>query len=95
MRAKNSRVRNHIRHFSVRVYNSSGREELIQFNVPDVNFDMRSGDVAVFSYVAGKLKFVQNLTIGQNLNVGGGCAFILVVFATAVAGICGIVKFLA
>ena len=85
VRAKNSNKRNHLRHFSVRVINAGHGEELIQFRGRDVEFDMRSGDTAVFSYIGGKIRLVQNLTIGKYMKVGGGCAFVIVVFATGSA----------
>jgi hypothetical protein len=50
----------------VRVKHSLGREEHIQFPQKGYDdFELRSGDLAVLSYVGTCLIVVQNLTIGQ------------------------------
>lgn len=66
VRAKNSRKQTFLRVYSVRVKTATGREELIEFMTSElVNLELRAQDLAAFSYVKGKLKMVQNLTIGK------------------------------
>lgn len=58
------------RTFSIRVCESSGVEDFIEFvNAGYDDFELRSKDVAVFSYKGGALTVVQNLTIGRSMNV--------------------------
>ena len=72
IRAKNGRgnKRQGMRHFSVRVIEFDGKENLLEFdNNSYDNFDLRSKDLVVFSQFKGKLRIVQNLTIGQYMRV--------------------------
>lgn len=69
IRAKNSRGswRALSRDFGVRVRHGGGTEEYIQFPQKGYDdFELRSGDLAVFSYVGKHMILVQNLTIGQH-----------------------------
>jgi len=51
----------------MRFKHSHGTEEYIQFPQKGYDdFELRSGDLAVFSYVGKHLILVQNLTIGQH-----------------------------
>jgi hypothetical protein len=66
---------NHVeeRHFSIRVKDFRGNEDLIEFaNAGRSNFEFRSGDTVAFSYKqpSNKLALVQNFTIGQWMKVG-------------------------
>jgi hypothetical protein len=74
IRAKNARGerKTNTRTFNIRV-TENGKEGLIQFdsNAWD-DFELRSGDDAVFSYVDGKLARVQNFTVGRILDVTSG-----------------------
>jgi hypothetical protein len=72
VRAKRSRGsrRENRRHFSVRVIDFSGGEDMIEFvNAGYADFELRAKDMAVFSYRRNKLGIVQNLTIGQYMKV--------------------------
>ena len=67
IRAKRSRgeKKSNRRHFSVRVQEADGSETLLEFtNSKYEDFELRANDIAVFSYVNGKLKIVENKTIG-------------------------------
>lgn len=68
IRAKRSRGdRNSgTREFSVRVIEFSGKEDLIEFrNRRYQDFELRSGDLAAFSFEENDLRVVQNLTINK------------------------------
>src|SRR5262249_562220 len=72
IRAKRSRGNKSAggRKFEVRVIDFVGQEELIEFrNARYKDFELRQGDMAVFSFVADKLKLVQNLTINESYQV--------------------------
>lgn len=67
VRAKRSRGdrRGDARVYSVRVKHN-GQEELIEFDQSGYDdFELRSGDVAAFSFVGGAVIVVENKTIGQ------------------------------
>jgi len=69
IRAKRSRgsKKDNKRHFSIRVVEASGREDLIEFtNRSYEDFELRSDDLAAFSYLGNDLKLVQNITIGKH-----------------------------
>lgn len=58
------------REFSVRI--TCGTEErLVEFTTTgqDIDYELRSGDTALFLYVANKLCLVENLSIGQSYQV--------------------------
>jgi len=62
------------REFNIRVINSDGTEDLIHFvNSDNQDFELRSKDIGIFSYKKGKIKIVQNSSIGQYMKVGSGC----------------------
>jgi len=72
IRAKRSHgsKRENKRHFSIRVTDSSGSEDLIEFvNAGYDDFELRARDIAVFSYRENKLRIVQNLTVGRYMKV--------------------------
>ena len=72
IRAKNSRgsKKENRRQFSIRVIEFSGRESLIEFVKAGYDdFELRSKDIAVFSYLNGELKVVQNFSINQYMKV--------------------------
>lgn len=72
IRAKRSRAskKEHRRHFSIRVIDSSGKEDLIEFTSRMLDdFELRAKDKAVFSYVDSKPKVVQNLTVNRYMRV--------------------------
>src|SRR5882672_3416850 len=71
VRAKNSRQdkRSNTRNYSVRVIEADGRERLIQFQQSGISdFELRSGDLAAFSYINNTLLVVQNLNVSQYLS---------------------------
>jgi len=79
IRGKNSRgnKKDFRRAFSVRVYDSTGQERLIEFvNSGTVDFELRSRDEAIFSYQNNTLKVVQNLTVGQYMKVSAPYCYI-------------------
>jgi hypothetical protein len=85
VRAKRSRgsKKENKRHFSIRVIDFSGGEDLIEFvNASYADFELRAKDMAVFSYLENKLRIVQNLTIGQYMTVSAPKCY----FATYVYG---------
>src|SRR6266704_1343175 len=66
VRAKNSRQdkRANSRNYSVRIVEFGGRESLIEFHQSGISdFELRSGDLASFSYLDNVLVIVQNLTV--------------------------------
>jgi hypothetical protein len=71
IRSKNSRgsKKENLRRFSVRVYDyatSVPPENLIEFvNHDYIDFEMKSGDIVVFSYHEKCLKIVQNATVNR------------------------------
>lgn len=82
IRAKRARgnKRENSRVFSVRVIQASGMERLIEFaRAGYEDFELRARDLAVFSFLDGKVRVVQNLTTGQYMTVKDpGCVFLLV-----------------
>ena len=77
IRAKNSRQdkRADTRAYSVRVIDVNGGEHLVEFQQRGIaNFELRSGDLAAFSYVNNNLMMIQNLTIGRYLSLKSGCS---------------------
>ncbi|MBE3144763.1 MAG: hypothetical protein IMZ61_12710 [Planctomycetes bacterium] len=72
IRTKNSRSpRNSaVRSYSIRIYDLSGKEDLIKFdNANKEDFELRSKDIAAFTYLNDQLTIVQNLTIGHYIEV--------------------------
>lgn len=54
------------RHFSIRVKEPSGRERMIDFSRWGyADFELRSGDLSVYTYIENQLCLVQNLTTRQ------------------------------
>ena len=75
IRAKHSRQdkRANKRTYSVRIVDLTGREDLIEFSQSGIaDFELRSGDLAAFSYLSNKLSIIQNLTIGRHLSLKSG-----------------------
>lgn len=65
------------RTFSVRVQNYDGTERLIEFVNSDISdFELRSRDVAAFSYLHGQLRVVQNINVNQYMMVSKPSCFI-------------------
>lgn len=74
VRAKSSRGRKaeNARNFSVRVRDAAGGEDLIQFeNHSYQDFELRARDLAAFTSLNGRLRVVQNLTVGRYMTVSG------------------------
>lgn len=68
-RARGDKSRNR-REFSIRVIDNAGRERMIDFVRRGYSdFELRSKDIAVFSYIDGALYVVQNLTTNQYMIV--------------------------
>jgi hypothetical protein len=89
IRAKHSRQdkRANTRRYSVRVVSLAGREDLIEFTQTGINdFELRSGDLAVFSYLNKKLLLIENLTIGRYLSLKSGCSTVTIVICLLLAG---------
>jgi hypothetical protein len=87
IRSKNSRSNKSTsgRAFSVRVKDLRGGEDLIEFTNPGgADFELRSKDLAVFSYHDNRLAVVQNLTVGRYMSIKtAGClGSMVVVFLT-------------
>jgi hypothetical protein len=70
------------RRFTIRVHDLAGRDELIEFVSPGYDdFELKSRDLAAFSQVDGRLRVVQNLTLGRHMTIpsetlgcgAGGC----------------------
>lgn len=79
IRAKRSRgnKKEGKRRFSIRVVDASGAEDLIEFvNADYHDFELRSKDLAVFSYHGNELKLVQNLTIGRYWKVSKPACYV-------------------
>ncbi len=58
------------RSFSIRVTDSGGTEDLIEFdNASYEDFELRAKDVAAFSYLNKHLRIVQNMTINQYMKI--------------------------
>ncbi len=68
-RARGNRRENR-RDFTIRVIEFSGRERVIEFARKGYDdFELRSGDVALFAYIEGNIKIVQNMTTRQYMSV--------------------------
>jgi len=89
IRAKTSRgnKQSGSRDFTVRIFRADDGEELIQFsNAAYADFELRSGDSAVFSYIGPFVRIVQNLTINQYLKIKvkkAGCYIATFVYGEA------------
>lgn len=58
------------REYTIRVMNPDGGEGLIEFiNVNYEDFELRSKDVAIFSYLNKEIKIVQNLNVNRYMKV--------------------------
>jgi hypothetical protein len=58
------------RTFSVRADTLDGEESLIEFMRPsNEDFELRSRDLAAFSYIQGRLAVVQNLSVGHYMKL--------------------------
>lgn len=65
------------RSFSIRVKDLVGNEELIEFSTGSYDdFELRSKDLAAFSYIDQQLTVVQNLTVGHSMKIEKGGCFI-------------------
>lgn len=51
------------REFNVRVYNPAGAEQLLTFNTPGIQVELRSKDLTAFTYMNENLVIIQNFTI--------------------------------
>ena len=72
VRGKRSRgsKKHNKREFSIRIIHGDGGEDLIEFVTSGHDdFELRSKDWAAFSYVKGKLRVVQNLTVGRYMEI--------------------------
>jgi hypothetical protein len=93
VRAKSSRGsrKTDTRDFTVRALDLAGRDQLFEFTARDnADFELRSRDLAAFTYQNGRLALVQNLTLGRTLMLGqpgSGCS-------GAGAGVLGLVALL-
>ena len=79
IRAKNSRQsRKYVRRdFSVRVILPNGIEDLVEFTNSGIqDFELRSKDLAIFSYADGKLSIVQNLTLSRYMKVSSPACYV-------------------
>jgi len=79
VRAKRSRgsKKENKRHFLVRYYDLSGGEGMIEFdNASYKDFELRARDIAVFSYVKGKLRIIQNCAINHYMKVSKSWCFL-------------------
>jgi hypothetical protein len=85
------------RSFSVRTEDLNGREDLIEFQRPSTeDFELRSRDLAAFSFLGGRLHVVQNLTVGRYMRIAspfpmGGCAAVAIAafLLMLLMGLCG------
>jgi hypothetical protein len=65
------------RSYSIRVQNFDGREELVEFvNAGTSDFELRSKDIAAFSYLNGQLAVVQNMKVNQYMKVSKPSCFV-------------------
>lgn len=86
VRAKRSASskRQNLRNFSVRVQSFDGKDDLIEFvNAGTDDFELRSRDIAAFSYLNDKITIVQNLKINRYMKVSKPSCFL----ATCVYGV--------
>lgn len=83
------------RSFSVRAETLDGQEILVEFVRPwNEDFELRSRDLAAFSYVQGRLWIVQNLSVERSMKLvsqvvaarGSGCA-VLILSLIGAAGV--------
>lgn len=87
MRAKRSRGNrdNNSRWFSLRVYTATG-ERLIEFmNYEWGDFELRSGDAVIISYIDGRVAMIQNFTIGRYYYVYRAWTWLHIAIAIVVA----------
>lgn len=71
------------REFSIRIKNPDGTESLIEFaNSSENDFELKSGDVVIFSYRNDHLRIIQNITLRRYMPVSNSACFI----ATCVFG---------
>jgi hypothetical protein len=83
------------RTFSVRVETLDGREDFVEFRRPqNEDFELRSKDLAAFSFTEGRLRVVQNLSVGRYMDLtpvpvpapaAPGCAGVVVLWLAAAA----------
>lgn len=72
----------------MRVIDLRGSENLIEFTQKGIaDFELRSGDLATFSYLKNKLQVVQNFTIGRHLSLKSGCSTTTIVICLVLAGL--------
>jgi hypothetical protein len=69
VRAKRREARNPY-YYSIRIRELDHSEDFITFTTSDPNIELRSKDIAIFSFVENKLIVVQNLTIHRYWKVG-------------------------
>jgi len=101
VRSKSSRGsrKTNTRDFNVRAHDLAGRDELFEFTSPNnLDFELRSRDLAAFTYLDGRLALVQNLTLGRALTLarpGAGCSGagmgVLALVALVFMGFCSLV----
>ena len=73
IRAKRSSLnkKDGIRSYKIRIINPDGSEELIEItNKAQEDFELRSKDMAIFSYLNGEIRIVQNLSINRYMKIG-------------------------
>ena len=90
IRAKHSRQdkRANSRTYSVRVLDLTGREDLIEFSQTGIaDFELRSGDLAAFSYLNNKLQIIQNLTIGRYLSLKSSASKVALITCLVLVGL--------
>ena len=77
VRAKRGRKNQYRRHFSIRAIDPQGDERLIEFwRVGETDIELRSKDLAAFSYLNGAVRVVQNFTIGQFVMVSAPACYL-------------------
>jgi len=71
VRAKRSRKSGGQRSYHIRVYTSEGEQlvEFVDYGQPDTNFEVRSGDLMLLSYVKDKPALIQNLTVRTYMKI--------------------------
>lgn len=76
VRSKNSKgyKKNNIREYSIRIIDFSNSEDIIRFDTYGYynDIDLRSKDIAIFSYLDRKVIIVQNSTLGKYIQLSHG-----------------------
>lgn len=102
IRSKNSRgnKKANTRDFTVRVLDLAGRDELFQFQSYGWDdFELKSKDLAAFNYADGRLRGVQNLTLGRFLDLtppksylGVGCVIVGLILLGLFMALCSAIE---